>query len=205
MFNRKKSPLEDDDFGQDNSLYPAYVELDPDGAQKKRHPGCFIAIVLVAVLIIGGLLFKANRDKSTPAQPPTDTSSPAAQIEAFQLFPWADAQGVYDEEGRLVDVVALNGDPITDELLHQSFPSQLETGASLDAWESIAAVTGELDMLDGAYWDANTDELILIGQPCADDCSGLRLDDLLVAFQSVYADDPPGISIDPGESTDQMC
>jgi len=204
MFKRKKDPLEDDDYGLDNNLYLADAELDPDGTQKKKHPGCFIAFVLVAVLIAGGLLFKVCRDKSTPAQPPTVTSSPATPIEAFQLFPWADAQGVYDEEGRLVDVMAPNGDPITDELVGQSFPSQLETGTSLDAWESIAAVIGELDTLDGAYWDANTSELILIGQPCADDCSGLRLDDLLVAFQSVYADDPPGVSIDPGESTDQM-
>jgi len=204
MFKRKKASQEDYDFGLDNSLYPADDELDPDGTQKKRHPGCFIAIVLVAVLIVGGLVFKAKRDKSTPVQPPTVPSSPAAQIEASQLFPWADAQGVYDEDGRLVEVVAPNGDPITDELLRQSFPSQLETGASLDAWESVATVIGELDTLDGAYLDANTGELILIGQPCDGDCSGLRLDDLLVAFQSVYADDPPGVSIDPGESTDQM-
>ena len=87
MFKRKKVSQEYDDFGLDNSLYPADDELDPDGAQKKRSPGCFIAIVLVAVLIVGGLLFKVSRDKSTSAQPPTDTSSPATQIEAFQLFP----------------------------------------------------------------------------------------------------------------------
>ncbi len=63
MLKRKKDPLEDDNFGQNNDLYPTYD--DPDSTQKKKRSGCLIAIIVVFVLVIGGFLIHAIRGGST--------------------------------------------------------------------------------------------------------------------------------------------
>lgn len=180
-----------------------------------KRSGCFpvlligLAAFVFVLLSFLGYRYFATRWPTAPAAIPPEVR----MIEAPPVTPAAGSEPVvqgatgsqhytarYDATGQLIEVKSASGAQVA-----QSGPSALPASLAMSAqgisFERATEALAGLRSLEGAQYDPERRQLLLIGEAGA---SPSQPDDLQVALRAALSHDDPSVSIDPGPTWGEM-
>jgi hypothetical protein len=185
--------------------------------QRRRIAIAVLLIAVIALLCTLGARFVSSLNLTLPApvSSPTRISQtlPTAQVSTSTRSvtpqPTSAVTGesvfraVYDANGQLKGLTDPSGKQTTDSTVLKTIPTQLNGGYTAVSLDQVAGDVAQCTDLQGAVYDTESKGLVLVctaisGKP------PLNPDDMVVAFQTVFAGRDPGVSIDPGPNRGEM-
>lgn len=164
--------------------------------------------VVLGAVLIALLLFVAYRAYATRWPPAPSVLTPevvpvkvaAASITEPDRSRTVSYTARYTRQGKLLDVRDQAG-AIVPNLSQLDSPPALDKTLEGVSLGKVSEALAGLSVLQGAVYDPDHLQLVLIGEPGP---STFEADDLRVAIKSVFAGDDPGVSIDPGRIRGEM-
>lgn len=193
-FGRSRSPYS----YSAHSSYSYYGRQSPSLLRRVGKVLLIVLAVLLVTLLIGAVVrFLMTRWPAADTSGPAVVIAPAAESDASTKGADTPAPLVaqYDEYGQLVKIEPSGAARPT------VLPEKLIPTASGITLEAASAALAQLAVLEGAVYDPEHLQLLLIGQPGP---SPFQPDDLRVAWRAALGDEDPTVTIDPGPTVGEM-